>query len=204
MLWMWLLPDSNSWAVHMAYHTGMCASILNSNQPIEGHPELLGWGNVFQDPQEGELLLWVLGHRRCWFSGLGHHSGTSPEPSSQSLSTQYPLMYMTIRCASSCIWRLDVLLLKFAIISFVFVVLRKRSLVLHHDASFSTLSLYAHSSSPMMSPTADMLSVKFTIELLGWVGCSRVCRECTAGESAHIPMASQCWGWMLGKVWALL
>lgn len=101
MLWMWLLPDSNSWAVHMAYHTGMCASILNSNQSIEGHPELLGWGNVFQDPLEGELLLWVLGHRRCWFSGLGHHSGTSPEPSSQSLSTQYPLMYMTIRCASS-------------------------------------------------------------------------------------------------------
>lgn len=36
----------------------------------------------------------------CWFSGLGHHPGTGPEPSSQRLSTEYPLMYMTIRCAS--------------------------------------------------------------------------------------------------------
>lgn len=84
----------------MADHTGMCASILNSNQSIEGHPECLGWGNVFQDPQVGEPLLWVLGHRRCWFSVLGHHPGTGPEPSSQSFSTQYPLMYMMIRCAS--------------------------------------------------------------------------------------------------------
>lgn len=51
----------------MADHTGMCARTLNSNQSIEGHQELLGWGNVFQDPQEGEPLLWVLGHR----SGVG-------------------------------------------------------------------------------------------------------------------------------------
>lgn len=36
----------------------------------------------------------------CWFSGLGHHPDAGPETSSQSLSTQYPLMYMTIRCAS--------------------------------------------------------------------------------------------------------
>lgn len=51
----------------MADHTGVCASTLNSDQSIEGHSERLGRGNVFRDPQEGEPLLWVLGHR----SGVG-------------------------------------------------------------------------------------------------------------------------------------
>ncbi len=80
----------------------------------------------------------------------------------ETLSTQSPLIYIG--------WGSDLFLLKSTIIYFVFMVFKIKLLSLHHDDSFSTSSLYADSSPPLMSPTTVVSTANFTMELLGWVG----------------------------------